>query len=91
MLCGLFRVWGKIDAIIVGAFNVKSIPIEVKYAFFDRLLLEEHLGELMGNGTGIRGMNGDLEKAYKALSIDTKGLDPICLGCHNKGVRYGSI
>ena len=49
------------------------------------------LFELMGNGTGIRGMNGDLEKAYKALSIDTKGLDPICLGCHNKGVRYGSI
>ena len=52
---------------------------------------EKILFELMGNGTGIRGMNGDLEKAYKALSIDTKGLDPICLGCHNKGVRYGSI
>ena len=46
---------------------------------------------MMCNGMGTRGMNGDLEKAYKALSVDTKGLDPICLGCHNKGVRYGSI
>ena len=49
------------------------------------------LFELVGDGQGIRGLNGDLEKAYKALSIDTKGFDPICLGCHNKGIRYGSI
>lgn len=47
--------------------------------------------ELEGNGQGIRGLHGELEKAYKALYIDLKGLDPICMGCHNKGVRYRSI
>lgn len=35
------------------------------------------------------GLARDLESAYKALSVDLKGLDPICLGCRNKGVRYG--
>lgn len=49
------------------------------------------LFELSGNGQGIRGMQGELDKAYKALAIDTKGLDPICMGCHNKGIRYSSI
>lgn len=49
------------------------------------------LFELTGNGQGIRGLNGELDRAYKVLEIDTKGLDPICMGCHNKGVRYGSI
>lgn len=44
-----------------------------------------------GNGQGVRGIQGDLDKAMKALSVDTKGLDDVCLGCHNKGVRYLSI
>lgn len=49
------------------------------------------LYELDGNGQGIKGLSADLEKAYKALSMDTKGLDEVCLACHNKGVRYSSI
>lgn len=49
------------------------------------------LFELSGNGQGIRGLQGELDKARKSLMIDTKGLSPICLGCHNKGVHYGSI
>ena len=47
--------------------------------------------EAVGNGEGIKGIQGELDRAYKALSVDTKGLDPICMGCHNKGVRYTSI
>lgn len=49
------------------------------------------LFEVAGNGQGIKGLQGELERAYKALNVDTKGLDPICLGCHNQGVRYTSI
>ena len=47
--------------------------------------------EAYGNGDGIKGLQGELDLAYKALSVDLKGLDPICMGCHNKGVRYTSI
>lgn len=46
---------------------------------------------LEGDGQGIRGLAGELKLAYKALSVDLKGLDPICMGCHNKGIRYRSI
>ena len=49
------------------------------------------LYELDGNGQGVKGLKGDLEKAYKALSIDTKGLDPVCLGCHTGGIRIRAI
>lgn len=49
------------------------------------------LYELDGNGQGVKGLNGDLEKAYKALSIDTTGLDQICLGCHTGGVKIRAI
>lgn len=49
------------------------------------------LFELSGNGQGIKGLEGELERAYKVLEIDTKGLDPICMGCHNKGIHFGSI
>ena len=49
------------------------------------------LYELDGNGQGVKGLNGDLEKAYKALSIDTTGLDKTCLGCHTGGVRIRAI
>lgn len=49
------------------------------------------LYELDGNGQGVKGLRGDLEMAYKALSIDTKGLDKVCLGCHTGGVRIRAI
>lgn len=49
------------------------------------------LYELDGNGQGVKGLSGDLAAAYKALSIDTKGLDKVCLGCHTGGIRIRSI
>ena len=51
------------------------------------------LYELDGNTNGIRanGLGNDLKKAFEALSIDTKGLDRVCLTCNNKGVRYLAI
>ena len=49
------------------------------------------LYELDGNGMAVKGLHGDLEKAYKALSFDTKGLSEVCLTCHNKGVRFRSV
>ena len=49
------------------------------------------LFEISGNGQGIKGLQGDLERAYKALSVDLKGLDPICMACRNRGVHYDSI
>lgn len=49
------------------------------------------LYETDGNGQGIKGLKGELEKAYKALEIDTSGLSEVCLGCHNKGIRFKSV
>ena len=48
------------------------------------------LYELDGNTSGIRpnGLGYDLKKAYEALSLDTRGLDRICLSCNNHGVKY---
>lgn len=52
---------------------------------------DQILFETDGNGQGIKGLKGELEKAYKALELDTRGIDPICLGCHNKGISYRSV
>lgn len=51
------------------------------------------LYELDGNTSGLRpgGLGHELEEAYRALSVDTRGLDRICLGCNNRGVRYRAI
>lgn len=49
------------------------------------------LFETEGNGQGIRGLRGELDRAFKALSIDTRGLDPLCLTCKNGGIHIGSI
>lgn len=51
------------------------------------------LYELDGNTNGLRpnGLGQELKEAYKALRLDTQGIDRICLGCNNKGVRYKSI
>lgn len=48
------------------------------------------LYELDGNTSGIRpgGLGYELKKAYDALSLDTRGLDRICLKCNNGGVKY---
>ena len=49
------------------------------------------LFEVFGDGQGVRGMQGELTRAYKAIAIDLKGLDPLCMSCRNKGIRYGTI
>ena len=35
-----------------------------------------------------RGLGAELDKAYAALQVSTEGIDKICLGCNNHGVRY---
>lgn len=75
------------DALRALALNPDVAVNRVQYnADRDNILYETD-----GNGQGIRGLNGDLEKAYKALSFDTKNLSPICLTCTKKGIRYGTI
>jgi len=51
------------------------------------------LYELDGNKLAERpsGLGYDLEKAYKALSLDTRGIDKNCLSCNNGGVKYRTI
>lgn len=53
----------------------------------------EILYELDGNTNGVRpgGLGYELKKAYEALRLDTQGLDRICLGCNNRGVRYRTV
>lgn len=50
------------------------------------------LYELDGNPQGrAGGLVYELERLYKALSLDTRGLDRICLQCNNGGVRYRTV
>ena len=51
------------------------------------------LYELDGNTSGVRpgGLGYELKKAYEALSLDTKGIDRICLKCNNGGVKYRTV
>ena len=50
------------------------------------------LYELDGNTQGRKGGLGyELEKAYKAIEIETKGIDRICLTCNNMGVKYRTV
>lgn len=51
------------------------------------------LYELDGNQQGPRpnGLGYELKKAFDALNFDTKGIDKICLGCGNSGMRFKTI
>lgn len=52
----------------------------------------EVLYELDGNPQGRPGGLGhELREAYKAINIDTRGLDRVCLTCNNHGVKYRSV
>lgn len=35
-----------------------------------------------------RGIASELEKAYAALEVETQGMDKVCLGCSNRGIRF---
>lgn len=53
---------------------------------------DEVLYELDGNPQGrASGLGYELKQAYKALSLDTRGLDRICLQCNNHGVKYRTV
>lgn len=51
------------------------------------------LYELDGNQQGPRpgGLGYELKRSLQVLSLDTRGLDPVCLACKSRGVRYTSI
>lgn len=51
------------------------------------------LYELDGSTASPRpgGLGYDLKMAYRALEIDTQGIDRICLSCNNHGVRYRTV
>ena len=51
-------------------------------------LLYEVDGNPQGRKTGI---GYELEKAYEALDLDTRGIDRICLTCRPVGVRYTHV
>lgn len=53
---------------------------------------DELLYELDGAPTGrASGLGYELQQAFKALSLDTRGLDRICLQCNNHGVKYRTV
>lgn len=53
---------------------------------------DEILYEVDGNPQGrASGLGYELKQAYKALSLDTRGLDRICLTCNNHGVKYRTV
>lgn len=53
---------------------------------------DELLYELDGAPTGrASGLGYELKQAYRALSLDTRGLDRICLQCNNHGVKYRTV
>ena len=53
---------------------------------------DQLLYELDGAPTGrASGLGYELKQAYKALSLDTRGLDRICLSCNNHGVKYRTV
>lgn len=53
---------------------------------------DELLYEIDGAPQGrAAGLGYELQQAYKALEIDTQGLDRICLTCNNHGVKYRTV
>lgn len=51
------------------------------------------LYEIDGNTNSPRagGLGNELADAYKAISVDTQGIDRVCLACNNHGVRYSVV
>ena len=53
---------------------------------------DELLYEIDGSPAGRpSGLGYELRQAFKALSLDTRGLDRICLQCNNHGVKYRTV
>ena len=50
------------------------------------------LYEVDGNTQGrAGGINFELKEAFRALSLDTRNIDRICLTCNNHGVKYRTV
>ena len=51
------------------------------------------LYEIDGDSSSMKksGLGYQLELAYKALKVNTDGIDRICLPCRNNGVKYRTI
>lgn len=51
------------------------------------------LYELDGDSSSMKkvGLNYQLDLAYKAVKLDTQGIDRICLPCRNNGVKYRTV
>lgn len=51
------------------------------------------LYEVDGDSSSMKksGLNYQLDEAYKALEISTRGIDRICMPCVNNGIRYRTI
>ena len=43
------------------------------------------------SGTLKKGIGQDLQKAYEALDLDTRGIDRICMTCRPVGVKYRTV
>ena len=53
---------------------------------------QDFIFELDGNTyTRSSGIRGELERAYKALEVDTEGMDSVCVPCRRRGVNYGGV
>lgn len=53
---------------------------------------QDFIFELDGNTyTRSTGIRGELERAYKALEVDTQGMDSVCVPCRRRGVNYGGV
>lgn len=53
---------------------------------------QDFIFELDGNSyTRSSGIRGELERAYKALEVDTEGMDSVCMPCRRRGVNYGGV
>lgn len=54
---------------------------------------QELLYEIDGDSQGKKegGLKVELDRAFKALDVDLKGIDKACLPCSNRGVRYRTV
>ena len=51
-------------------------------------IIDEIDGSITRKGYGI---GQDLERAMKAIDLDTRGLDRVCLTCQPFGVKYRTV
>ena len=56
-------------------------------AVYDRLK-DVTMKAYEGAATNKKGMGIELDKAYAALEVETQGMDKVCLGCNNRGIRF---